>query len=133
MNYDTLSVISQYLNISQNILLSNKMISQSFILHNCVMSNSDKLEQICASNNEYYIRMLCSQNFPEIDYILAFIEMCKIGNLNSAKLLLKYKKINIHAFNNEAFRWACKFRHNNIINWLLSLGEIPERFIPKWI
>jgi hypothetical protein len=70
-----------------------------------------------------------------------FIGFCKIGNLNGIKNLINlhkirqnrnliYAKINIHADDEEGFRWACSDGHKHIVEYLIKLHK-TEPFYAK--
>lgn len=59
---------------------------------------------------------------PEIDES-AFVDICRFGDLDLAKDLLKNNpKIDVRAHNNSAFFYACRMGHISIIDFLLKTG-----------
>jgi len=50
-----------------------------------------------------------------------FKKVCKFGNLEDEKRIYEYYKLNIHANDDEAFRYACRYGHIEIAKWLISL------------
>ena len=57
-----------------------------------------KIEFYTVNNNYLYIQQMETK----------FIEFCENGNLDNIKQLINSHEINIHAKNEEGFRWACE-------------------------
>ena len=60
-----------------------------------------------------------------------FNNACKNGNIQKAKTLYKIRQddetpIDIHAGDEEAFRWSCGNGHFKIAKWLYHLGQQPD-------
>jgi len=56
-----------------------------------------------------------------------FIDYCKNGNIEEAKVLWNEKQteIDLHYDKNSAFEWCCKKGHLNIAQWLWEgLGHV---------
>ena len=56
----------------------------------------------------------------------SFIKACKEENLEEAITIYNKDKPNIHAIDDEAFRYACYNGHINIAQWLYSLEDKPN-------
>ena len=50
-----------------------------------------------------------------------FIELCRNGKIEEAKQLYLLGDVNIHADNEDAFKWSCVKGHKEIAQWLYSL------------
>jgi hypothetical protein len=59
-----------------------------------------------------------------MDSIGKFIECCKNGKLFEAQTLLANNKIDIHDYNECAFRVSCNNGHLDVAKWLLSLESV---------
>ena len=60
------------------------------------------------------ILLLLSENL-----IMQFIEYCKKGDLiNAKKYFEKNQNIDIHAEDEEAFRYSCLYGHLEVAKWL---------------
>ena len=55
-----------------------------------------------------------------------FINACRDGNLEEAIYIYNKYKPNIHAEDDEVFRFACKNGHINIAQWLYGLEDKPN-------
>ena len=49
-----------------------------------------------------------------------FINACRNGNLTDITCLLQTYNINVHADNECGFRWACRYGHLNLVQYLLE-------------
>ena len=55
---------------------------------------------------------------------IAFITACKYGQLNIAKWLINdYPNINIHVYNDKAFKRSCYNEHFEIVQWLIEYAN----------
>ena len=54
-----------------------------------------------------------------------FINACKINKLPKY-LFLTFPDINIHAWDEAAFKRSCKFGHLEVAKWLIELGELSH-------
>ena len=57
-----------------------------------------------------------------------FIEFCKNGDLDSIKQLINSHEINIHAKDEEGFRWACENGHKHIVEYLINLYKRDNKY-----
>ena len=52
-----------------------------------------------------------------------FIQACAVGFLEYAIYLVNEIDIDIHVYNDYAFRWSCRNGHLKLTQWLVCLGE----------
>ena len=65
-----------------------------------------------------HIKNIKSETITDI-----FIETCEMGFLEYAIYLVNENIIDIHALNDNAFRWSCCNGHLKLSQWLIELGE----------
>jgi len=80
---------------------------------------NDKL--FMALKQFYLMEKINNKNLTEEEN--NFVSACTNNNLLVAKYLYQKYKINIHAYNECAFRWSCEKGHLEIAKWLHLLGN----------
>ena len=51
-----------------------------------------------------------------------FARACRFGKIEIAKEIFKKGNIDIHAYNEFAFRWTCEHGHLEVAKWLLNIS-----------
>ena len=77
-------------------------------------------DQLFLEWNRFHL--VCKRKNDKKDFYMA----CKHGYLRVSKYLLYRDSINIHAYNDVAFRGSCENGHHDIAQWLIELGLKPE-------
>lgn len=92
----------------------------NYLTENIEKCKIDPIVFAIVNNNYDFITYLIENSLKTQNDI--FIEICKIGDLDFAKKILKTYKVNIHAYDEYAFRWSCEEGHKEITEWLLNIS-----------
>jgi hypothetical protein len=104
------------LNMGSNIHVEHDIIFRCCVLNNLLDISTWILHYFCIVRWER-ISMI------SYDDDLLFCELCEQGNLMMAKWIYDIDDIDIHAKNDTPIKKACKFGHEKVFDWLLSLDK----------
>src|SRR5690625_4081516 len=98
------------------------------IVYGFLLNSENNILIDCVIKNKFNTRIEKYNNINEL-----FFNCCKSGRLEVAQWL--YGLINcidIHVFNDEAFRWSCIAGYYIIAQWLYSLGGVDIHASNDW-